>query len=128
MSRALLTTYIVQSNSGRCNDAAYKYSINNIRPLEKQLTSVNTSLNRLAEKGQVAWAIDIVGEDMFDAESVNILYQIIDSRRANTLKEALNKYDEEMYRRNMQAMQLAAQQAAEEAAQAMEEGWITLIP
>lgn len=116
VSYMILTMYYIErKDPRRGSDEAYKYWIKNIKPLEEQLTDVNASLNKLAESGQVAWAVDVVGEELFDSEAVNILYRIIDGRRADTMKEALNKYDEEIYRQNMRDMQLAAQQAAEAA-------------
>lgn len=63
------------------------------------------------------WAIDVVGAGMFFSGYISDLYDLIKSRRADTIKEALNKYGDEVYKVRMAEMQAAVQRAAETTAE-----------
>lgn len=67
--------------------------------------------------GKRAWALEIIGEDLFYSSCIDDLYNLVKSRRADNLKEALNKYDDEQYKARMQEIQQAAQRAAEASAE-----------
>ena len=64
----------------------------------------------------MAEAIDFVGEDLFAYECIEDLYNLIKSRRADNLKEALNLYDDTLHKARMEEMQAAIQNASEIAA------------
>jgi len=61
--------------------------------------------------------MDVIGEELFYSFCIADLYDLVKARRADNLKEALNKYDDEKYKARMQEMQQATQHAAEISAQ-----------
>ena len=63
--------------------------------------------------GQKSWAINVVGKDMYYSACIKDLYELVKSRRADNLKEALNKYDDSMHKSRMEEMQAAIQNASE---------------
>lgn len=92
---------------------AKQYRIEHVNPLRAQLAEMNGSYEALLNGERVGWALDVVGQDMFDIECVKQLYILLKTRRADNLKEALNKYDDIMYKTRMENMQYATQKAAE---------------
>lgn len=77
---------------------------------QKELTAVR---EEIMYGGKRVWALEVIGEDLFYSSCIDDLYDLVKSRRADNLKEALNKYDDEQYKAHMQEIQQAAQRAAE---------------
>lgn len=87
-----------------------------VMPLETRLQEINAELEELRTSGKIAWAKDVVGEDMFYSQCIGDLYDLIKNRRADSLKEALNLYDDNQYKARIEASQAAIQNATEVAA------------
>lgn len=115
MSKKYKEKYL-QEHAEENNSNAEKYIAENIAPLEAELEDVYNQISDLHESGKVAEAVDFVGEDMFAYGCIEDLYNLIKSRKADNLKEALNLYDDSMYKARMEEMQLAIQNASEVAA------------
>lgn len=84
-----------------------------VEPLESQIKEVKNHRDNLIDGGKRDWAIDVVGKDMFYSACINDLYELVKSRRADNLKEALNKYDDTLYKQRMEEMQQSIQNATE---------------
>jgi len=96
------------------NDArADEYIRDKVAPKEAQLEDLRKDRDSPISRARREWALDIVGEDLFYSPCINDLHDLIKSRRADTIKEALNKYDDEQYKARMAEMQKAVQSAAE---------------
>ena len=95
------------------NINADEYIKEYIYPMRTRLDEVYALRDNLINGGKRDWAIDIVGKDMFYSECIKDLYNLIKSRRADSLKEALNKYDDEQHKAHMEEMQRAIQNASE---------------
>lgn len=91
---------------------AQEYIRKNIEPLNQRLDEVKIALEELNNSGKIEWAIDIVGGELFSSVCVEELYSFVKSRRADSLKEALNLYDNTKHREKMEAMQEAIQYAS----------------
>lgn len=87
-----------------------------VMPLETRLQEINAELEELHVSGKIEWAKDIVGDNMFYSQCIGDLYDLIKDRRADSLKEALNLYDDNQYKARMEASQAAIQNATEVAA------------
>lgn len=87
-----------------------------VMPLETRLQEINAELEELRTSGKIEWAKDIVGDNMFYSQCIGDLYDLIKNRRADSLKEALNLYDDNQYKARMEASQAAIQNATEVAA------------
>ena len=96
------------------NAYADEYLHSRIDPINEELEGLYTKRQGLIEP--VKWAKDIVGRDMFYSGCVSDLYNIVKSRRADNLKEALNKYDETQFRARVEETQASIKNASEVAA------------
>lgn len=115
MNKKYKQTYLAEHEAEN-NQNAEAYIAENIVPLENQLEDVNNKVADLYESGKVEEAIDFVGEDLFNYGCIEDLYNIIKSRKADNLKEALNLYDDTLHKARMEEMQAAIQNASEVAA------------
>lgn len=98
------------------NQKADQYMAEHVLPLQAQLEEIEDKRDILSQSGKLQWAVDVVSEDLFYSECIADLYDLIKSRRADNLKEAMNKYDDELYKRRMEEMQSAIKNASEVAA------------
>lgn len=92
---------------------AQAYIEENVEPLEIRKREVEEELSELKASGKIEQAIDYVGKDMFEYPKIAELYNLVKSRRADSLKEALNLYDSVQHNMRMEDMQAAIQNAAE---------------
>lgn len=95
------------------NAEADQYIHENTKSLEEDLDMLLQEQEYQNKYGKIAWAIDVVGEDMFYSKCISDLYDLIKSRKADNLKEALNKYDDEQHKQHMEEIQKAIQNASE---------------
>ena len=95
---------------------ADKYLSDNLPQLQAKIAEANEGIAAVDASPEGNWAVDIVGSDLFNSESISELIEIVRSRRADTLKEALNKYDSEKHTNRMEEIQRAIQNASELAA------------
>lgn len=98
------------------NAKADKYIQTNVEPLKEKLDYVYEERTAFFESGKKDWASDVVGQGMFYSSCIDDLYELVRSRRADTIKEALNKYDDEQHKARMEEMQQAIQNASETSA------------
>lgn len=95
------------------NRNAEKYIAGHVVPIQERLDEVYALEDELRQCGKLDWAIDIVGKDLFYSECIKDLYSLLKNRRADNLKEALNKYDDSEYKARMEEMQASIQNASE---------------
>lgn len=99
------------------NDAKAKaYIEENMPPIQASIDEVYVELEKFNQCGKKDWAVDVVGEELFYSTCIDDLCSLIKSRRADSLKEALNLYDDTKYKERMEEMQKAIQTASEGAA------------
>lgn len=113
ITRAIVTPLDLREHEAENNANADDYIHKNVEPLQKRLEEVYALRNNLNDSGKITWAVDVVGSDMFYSACISDLYNLIKSRRADSLKEALNKYDDEQHKAHMEEMQRAIQNASE---------------
>lgn len=106
----------LKAHEAENNANAEKYITEHVAPLGNNLQEVEQQIAELEASGKIAWAKDIVGEDMFYSACIGDLYDLVKSRRADNLKEALNLYDDVQYKARMEESQAAIQNASEVAA------------
>lgn len=83
-----------------------------IVPIDAQETELISVFERYCNTDAVTEARNIVPEEYFDSESVQFFLKMLNERRADTFKEAINLYEEYLHRedmKNMQMQQLALQ-------------------
>ena len=95
------------------NANADAYYAENVVPIEERLNEVYALRDELEKCGKKKWALDVVGRDMFYSACIQDLYNLIKNRRADNLKEALNKYDDSQHKARMEEMQASIQNASE---------------
>ncbi len=70
-------------------------------------------LKSLNMSEQMKWGAEVVGEDMLDTEAIDILIGYIKSRRADNIKEAVNKFDLDGHHQRMEIMQQEIDEATQ---------------
>ena len=95
------------------NANADRYLKEVVMPLETRLQEINAELEELQASGKIEGAKNIVGENMFFSQCIGDLYDLVKNRRADSLKEALNLYDDIQYKARMEASQTAIRNATE---------------
>lgn len=100
-------------NQKKRDEEATQYLVNAIRPLNARIRELDEKIFAVKTSKAGRWAIDVVGEELFNTESLTELIAIVKSRRADTLKEVLNKYDSSLHTSKMEEMQRAIQNASE---------------
>lgn len=103
----------LQKHEAENNANADAYYAEKVAPIEERLDEVYVLRDDLNNSGKKTWAVDIVGRDMFYSACVQDLYNLIKNRRADSLKEALNKYDDSQHKARMEEMQASIQNASE---------------
>lgn len=115
MNKTIVKNYL-QEHEEENNANADNYIKEYVEPLENRLKEVKAELAKIEASGQIEWAKDIVGERMFSSLCVGDLYDLVKSRRADSLKEALNLYDDIQHKARVEEGQAAIQRAAEKTA------------
>lgn len=95
------------------NDRYNAYIEQNVFPIQNRIDEVSAMRGELEKSGKLDWAIDVVGKEMFYSTCIEDLYKLIKTRRADNLKEALNKYDDTQYKNRIEEIQSAIQNASE---------------
>ena len=95
------------------NTNADAYYAEKVVPIEERLNEVYALRDELNNSGKKTWALDVVGREMFYSACIQDLYNLIKNRRADNLKEALNKYDDSQHKARMEEMQASIQNASE---------------
>ena len=97
----------------KINDEADNYIKTKSAPIQEKIDLANENLGRLNATDRVEWAVGIVGEAWFNPEDISGLTDLIKSGRADSLKEALNLYDDVQHRKRMESMQMDVKLATE---------------
>jgi uncharacterized membrane protein len=95
------------------NAKADAYLDAHVTPLQTRLNQLHTQKDEMILSGKKDWAVDVVGKDLFYSACIHDLYDLVKNRRADNLKEALNKYDDTQYKVRMEEMQASIQNASE---------------
>lgn len=102
------------------------YRATYVEPLFVQLDKYSSELDRLLEEEQVQWAFDALQEKYFDLNAVTCFISYLTYRRADSYKEAVNLYEEELHRFQMEELQQQILYNTERTAQMTEENLETL--
>ena len=124
---ALIETYILKPvflNSKRYSDevASNKSKAEALRntsipPLLEKIDDDNNRIMAIKSSKEYRWAADVLGgNDMIKSNTIEMIINVIISRRADNLKEALNKIDQMTHNAAMQSMQSEATAAAQKTA------------
>jgi hypothetical protein len=100
-------------HAAKNNKNADNYLAEHVAPAQARLNEVLGLRDELINSGKKGWAVDVVGNELFYSACVEDLYNLIKNRRADNLKEALNKYDDALYKERMEEMQASIQNASE---------------
>jgi hypothetical protein len=95
------------------NAKADAYLNTYVTPLQARLDKLRKQRDELINSGKKEWAVDVVGVDLFYSACIHDLYDLVKNRRADNLKEALNKYDDTQYKARMEEMQASIKNASE---------------
>ena len=103
----------LKKHAAENNANAERYIIEKVVPIQKRLEDVYLQRDEFNGCGKLDWAFDVVGKDMFYSACIQDLYNIIKNRRADSLKEAMNKYDDVQHKARMEEMQASIKNASE---------------
>lgn len=103
----------LEEHAAENNANADRFLETNLTPVLAQIDECNAHENDFYASGKKEWALDIVGQDMYYSACIEDLYNLLQNRRADNLKEALNKYDDTLHRARMEEMQAAIKNASE---------------
>ncbi len=110
--KRIVSYFDLQKHSEENNALAEEYYNSHVVPIEKKLEEVYALIEAFANSGKKEWAVDVVGEKLFYSECVKDLYELVKNRRADSLKEALNRYDDDHYKARMEEMQAKIEAAS----------------
>ena len=74
-------------------------------PKQQLFERLAIEVNDFANSDKVRWAEDVVGSEFFSVDRVETLYNFISSKRADSIKEAINLYDVHQHQQKMENMQ-----------------------
>lgn len=91
-------------NSELLEEKRYQFYQEKIVPLKDTLKAQRNELTAFLTTDYALWASNALAEQYLSPDSIQTIIDYVKSYRADTLKEALNLYEEELYRRKMEAM------------------------
>ncbi|MCD7817890.1 MAG: ribosomal protein L7/L12 [Lachnospiraceae bacterium] len=103
----------LESHKDENNANADAYLREHVNPLKSQLNDLYAQRDEYLHNGSRDWAISVVGKDFFYSACIKDLYKLVEGHRADNLKEALNQYDDALYKARMEEMQASIQNATE---------------
>lgn len=106
--------------------AQNKYIVDHVEPLNIKLTEVKRSLSEILNDDKTIWAMDILQDKYFDLNAVTCFLNYLIYRRADSYKEAVNLYEEELHRFRMEELQESILENAEKTARITEQNAQTL--
>lgn len=84
----------------------YEHIVNKLLPPAKQEFDDNCKkLQSLWDLPMKERAVSLLGADYFDVDCIDFFYNVISNNRAESIKEAINLYEEALYRQKMLDMQ-----------------------
>ncbi|MGN0389813.1 MAG: hypothetical protein ACI4L2_03285 [Wujia sp.] len=83
----------------------------------EKLKEMRIKFEEFVGSGCEAWCIDCIGEEFYSISAIDDIYGMIKSRRADSIKEAINQIDATKYRERMESAQQAILNATEMAAE-----------
>ena len=120
-SVALFINLLNQAFTPKSNKAlADQYRKKYVIPAQEEQKELEAELAIYLQSEEISWAKNALHEKYLDLNVINQLLEYLNSGRADSLKEALNLYEEVAHRERMETMQAsiltAAQQTATESA------------
>ena len=82
-----------------------EYQIQHVKPLKEELKKYIDDLQILLNDTDTIWAMEALQEKYFDINAVNCFLNYIIYRLADSYKEAVNLYEEEIHRLKMEGIQ-----------------------
>ncbi|MCD8117936.1 MAG: ribosomal protein L7/L12 [Lachnospiraceae bacterium] len=117
LAYAIMTATVIKSDKKKHqeenNAKADDYYREHVEPLREQMERLCDEREDCLHNGRYDWALSIVGKDFFYSSCIDDLYKLVESHRADSLKEALNQYDDALYKARMEEMQASIQNASE---------------
>lgn len=86
----------------------------NVAPIEEAENRLLEELQRYTESEEFEFAKIVIPEDYFDSESVSFMIKMFNDRRADSVKEAINLYEDYLHKERMENMQNQQLQQTEE--------------
>jgi hypothetical protein len=111
--KAIIGKKDLEEHAAENNANAERFLESNLNPVLAQIADCDAKEKDFYASGKKEWALDIVGQDMYYSACIEDLYNLLQNRRADNLKEALNKYDDTLHRARMEEMQAAIKNASE---------------
>ncbi len=103
-----------------------EYQNQHVKPLQEKLNKNKDDLEEILNDVDTVWAMDALQEKYFDINAVNCFLNYITYRRADSYKEAVNLYEEEIHRFKMEELQQMILENAEKTTQMTEQNLQTL--
>lgn len=108
-------------NGKKNSEKAQLYYNENYPPLENKRNESLNKAKRFFNSAKFAEARAVIPDDYFDSASAEYLVKAVENKRAESIKEAINLYEEYLYRSRMEEMQKQQLEASQEAAKAQKE-------
>ena len=85
---------------------ALNYYEPKIAEIHKKESDLMVLVQRYMESNEFKKARDLIPEEYFDSTSISYILKLLNDRRADSYKEALNLYEDYLYKENMKQMQM----------------------
>ncbi|NMA67033.1 MAG: hypothetical protein GX957_12500 [Clostridiaceae bacterium] len=108
-------------NGSKNAEKAQNYYNENYPPMENKKNETLNKAKRFFYSPEFTEAREVIPNDYFDSISAEYLVKVVENKRADSIKEALNLYEEYLYRSRMEEMQRQQVEASQEAAKAQQE-------
>ena len=102
----LLAIKAATSDKAKRNAQADEYIKNNLPVVKKKLEDAQSAMEELVNSDEVRVLRETIPEDYATLDAIAFFISAFKNLRVDTLKEAINLYEEEKYRREMQDMQI----------------------
>lgn len=102
------------------------YQNQHVKPLKEALNKYSEALEVILNNADTIWAMEALQEKYFDINAVNCFLSYITYRRADSYKEAVNLYEEEIHRFRMEDLQQMILENAEKTTRMTEQNLQTL--
>ena len=106
-----------KSNPSKAQQAlANQYRNEHIAPLQQKISDIEAEIAQYMQSDGCRWAGSVLNTKYLDMPIINQLIDFLQCGRADSLKEALNLFEEVAYRNRMQNMQASIMAAAQQTA------------
>lgn len=108
-------------NGDKNKEKAKNYYEQNYPPLERKRNELKDTARRFFNSQDFAEAREVIPNDYFDSVSAEYLVKVVENKRANSISECINLYEEYLHRSRMEEMQRQQVALAEESVKAQKE-------